>query len=284
VADLPAGTDKLVQYLNEAYGLEKRLEVALGAHLGMATRATYKKRLRAHLAETKRHGREVGKRIKQLGGVAETVDLPGPDVVSEAAQTAVAGVQRAAALAQGGLHVLRGTGEEEKQLKNAKTELASEAEEIGTYSAILTLAETLGDRASATLARSILREERRMASFLEAEIPRLTKAVAKAEVPASQRAGGKRRTAKRTKASAAKGAKAVAAKSTKASAAKSTKASAAKSTKASAAKRTKAASKRTKATATKSAKAATKRAKAATKSTRAVSRAKAKPRARTARA
>ena len=67
MADLPAGKSKLIQYLNEAYGLERRLETALQAHLALATRTAYKQRLRTHLTETKRHAREVAKRIKQLG-------------------------------------------------------------------------------------------------------------------------------------------------------------------------------------------------------------------------
>src|SRR4029078_15595 len=61
---------KLVQYLNEAYGKEKQLEVALEAHIAMTTKAPYKKRLQAHLKETKAHAREVERRIKKLGGEA----------------------------------------------------------------------------------------------------------------------------------------------------------------------------------------------------------------------
>jgi ferritin-like metal-binding protein YciE len=187
MAELSAGDVKLVQYLNEAYGLERRLETALEAHIAMTTQAAYKKRLKQHLSETKRHGREVKKRVKQLGGVATTIDTPGPASVTEAAQAVLSGAQKAAALAQGPLHALRGTGEEEKQLKNAKTEYASESEEIATYSAIETLAETLGDKDTQQLARAIRREEERMRSYLEKQIPRLTKALAKAEIPASQR-------------------------------------------------------------------------------------------------
>ncbi|HEX5852303.1 MAG TPA: DUF892 family protein [Solirubrobacteraceae bacterium] len=178
---------KLIQYLNEAYGLEKRLETALEAHIAMTTQAAYKKRLKQHLSETKRHGREVKKRIKQLGGVAATIDAPGPAPVAEAAQAVLSGAQKAVALAQGPLHMLRGTGEEEKQLKNAKTEYASEAEEIATYSAIEALAETLGDSETKRLVRAIRREEERMRSYLEKQIPRLAKTVARAEIPASQR-------------------------------------------------------------------------------------------------
>lgn len=187
MAELTAGDAKLVQYLNEAYGTEKRLETSLEAHIAMTAKTSYKKRLREHLTETKRHAREVQRRIKQLGGTAETISLPGPDRVEEAAQAVLGGAQKAVALAQGPLHALRGTGEDEKQLKNAKTEYASEAEEIATYTAIATLAEALGDRETQRLARAILREEVRMSTFLEREIPRLAKAVAKAEVPASQR-------------------------------------------------------------------------------------------------
>jgi ferritin-like metal-binding protein YciE len=194
MAELSAGALKLIQYLNEAYGLEKRLETALEAHIAMTTQAAYKKRLKEHWSETKRHGREVEQRVKQLGGVATTVEAPGPASVADAAQAVLSGAQKAAALAQGSLHALRGTGEQEMQLKNAKTEYASESEEIASYSAIETLAEMLGDRETQRLVRAIRREEERMRSYLERQIPRLTKAVAKAEIPASQR-----RSASRTK-------------------------------------------------------------------------------------
>jgi ferritin-like metal-binding protein YciE len=215
--------EKLIQYLNEAYGLEQRLETALQAHIAMAAHAPYKKRLREHLAETKRHGREVSKRIKQLGGEATTVDAPGPAPVAEAAQAVLGGAQKAIALAQGPLHAIRGTGEAEKQLKNAKSEYSDEAEEIATYSAIEALADSVGDSATVKLARSIRREEERMLSYLAKEIPRFTRAVAKAEIPASLRNGAtsaKRSSAKRaakgpagrTSASSARGSKA---KSTK---------------------------------------------------------------------
>lgn len=35
MAELSAGNGKLVQYLNEAFGLEKRLETTLEAHIAM---------------------------------------------------------------------------------------------------------------------------------------------------------------------------------------------------------------------------------------------------------
>ena len=174
---------KLIQYLNEAYSKEKELETALEAHIPLATRATYRKRLQQHLQETKRHARDVERRIKQLGG----------NGTAEIAVAVQATAAKALALAQGPLHAVRGTGEAERQLKNAKTEYANEAEEIATYTSIEALAESVGDRETAQLARAIRRDEERMGAFLERLIPQLTRAVAQAEIPASQRRSATRR-------------------------------------------------------------------------------------------
>jgi ferritin-like metal-binding protein YciE len=204
MAELTAADSKLVQYLNEAYGLEQRLETALEAHVSMTTDAGYRKRLSEHLRETKRHAREVKKRIRQLGGDATTIDPPGPAAVTDAAQAVLGGAQKAVALAQGPLHAIRGTGTEEKHLKNAKTEYANESEEIANYTGIEALAAAIGDKHTQKLAREILREEQRMRSYLEKQIPRFTNAVARAEIPASQRArpAGSRKRSTRTKAKA----------------------------------------------------------------------------------
>jgi ferritin-like metal-binding protein YciE len=187
MADLNERDSKLVQYLTEAYGKEKQLETALQAHIAMTTRAPYKKKLQAHLKETKAHAREVGKRIKQLGGQTNG------GAVTGAAKTAQSAANKAAALAQGPLHAARGTGEQEKLLKNAKTQFQDEAEEIATYTAIETLATAVGDKATAQLAKTIRREEERMSNFLGRLIPTLTKAVATEEIPAAQRSTGRRR-------------------------------------------------------------------------------------------
>jgi ferritin-like metal-binding protein YciE len=192
VAELNARDTKLVQYLNEAFTKEKQLEQALEAHIGMTTLAPYRKRLQQHLSETKRHAREVERRIKRIGG-----DTNGGGVVQEAAGVVQEVAARGAALAQGPIHAVRGTSEQETQLKNARTEFKEEAEEIGTYTMIQNLAEKVGDRDTASLAKAILREEKRMAGFLEKLIPRLTSAVAQAEIPAKERNGSRRRTTTR---------------------------------------------------------------------------------------
>src|SRR5215218_9039482 len=188
MAETSTRDNKLIQYLNEAYGKEKELETSLQAHIGMTTRAPYKKRLQQHLKETKAHARSVERRIKQLGGKAESGSAPGPvgDVTSGMQSVA----SKAVAAAKGPLHAIRGTGEAEKMLKNARTEYHNEFEEIGFYAGIESLAETVGDKDTAKLARSIRREEERMAKFLEKQIAQLAKAVAREEIPAAERNGG----------------------------------------------------------------------------------------------
>src|SRR5204863_307362 len=182
VAQEPNARDtKLIQYLNEAYGKEKQLETALQAHIALTTRPPYKKRLQQHLKETKQHGKLLERRIKKLGGAAEAgPDLPGPtEAVAQLAG-------RAVAAAQGPIHALRGTGEAEKMLKNAKDEYHEEAEEIANYTAIEALATAVGDKDTAKIAKTIRRDEEKMFKFLEKLIPQLMKAVAQVFVAEQQ--------------------------------------------------------------------------------------------------
>jgi ferritin-like metal-binding protein YciE len=204
MADQSTRDLKLIQYLNEAYGKERELETALQAHISMTTKPPYKKRLQQHLTETKGHARQVERRIKQLGGKAEIVPAPGP--IGDAASAVTSAASKAVARAKGPLHAIRGTGEQERMLKNAKTEFWNEHEEIATYQSIETLAETVGDTETARLARGIRREEERMAKFLAGQIPTLTKAVAREEIPARERRreGGRRRRATRSRAGSAR--------------------------------------------------------------------------------
>jgi ferritin-like metal-binding protein YciE len=181
---------KLVQWLNEAHAKEVELEADLTAHIALTQKQSYKKRLRQHLTETKAHKRSVAARIKQLGGSASAGPaLPGvPTAVGEAAGKAVAAVKGQVGAARAVV-----TNQAETHLRNAQEELREEHVEIATYSRIATFAETVGDRETAQLAKTIRREEERMAKFLDAELVRLVKDVVRAEVPRSQRAASTRR-------------------------------------------------------------------------------------------
>ncbi len=182
---------KLIQYMSEAYGKERELEVALQTDIAMTTKQPYKKRLQQHLKETKAHAKALDRRIKKLGGGGQTVQSL---------------VGKATALAKGPLHMIRGSGEQEKLLKNAKTQFTAEQEEISTYLALEVFATKVGDSETAKLARDIRKEEERMAKFLETQIRRLAGATALEEVPAGQRrkASAKKRTTKKRPAKKAK--------------------------------------------------------------------------------
>jgi ferritin-like metal-binding protein YciE len=165
---------KLIQYLSEAYGKERELEMALTTDIAMTTKAPYKKRLQQHLRETKAHAKAVERRIKKLGGGGQTV---------------ASLIGKATAAAKGPLHMIRGSGEQEKLLKNAKTQFTAEQEEISTYLAIEVFATKVGDSETAKLARDIRKEEERMAKFLETQIRQLAGSTAIEEVPTGQRRG-----------------------------------------------------------------------------------------------
>jgi ferritin-like metal-binding protein YciE len=186
---------KLIQYLSEAYGKERELETALQVDIAITTKAPYKKRLQQHLKETKAHAKALDRRIKKLGG--------GGNVVQSL-------VGKATAVAKGPLHMVRGSGEQEKMLKNAKTQFTAEQEEISTYLALETFATKVGDTETAKLARDIRREEERMAKFLEAQVKQLAGATALEEVPAAQRRSASKSKSTRTKKTAKGGAKKVA--------------------------------------------------------------------------
>jgi ferritin-like metal-binding protein YciE len=196
MAATPARDARLVQLLNEAYTKEKQLEVALSAHMQMTTHDDYAKRLKDHLKETKSHASQVSKRIKQLGGTPETVSVPGPEGLTKAAEAVSGALTKAKAAAQGPLHAVRGSGEQERMLHNARTEYQEEAWEIATYTVIDALAAAAGDKPTAKLARDILRQEERMQQFLGALLPELSANVVHDEIPVAEIDGpASRRTA-----------------------------------------------------------------------------------------
>jgi ferritin-like metal-binding protein YciE len=187
---LNARDTKLVQWLGEAHAKEAELEADLTAHIALTEKQSYKKRLRKHLTETKSHKRTVASRIKKLGGELPPANsIPGvPGAVGEVAGKAVAAVKGQVGTARAAV-----TSQPETHLRNAQEELREEHVEIALYTRLETLATEVGDKETAQLARSIRRDEERMAKFLDAELKRLVKDVVRAEVPRDQRATATRR-------------------------------------------------------------------------------------------
>ena len=165
---------KVMQYLSEAQASEQSLVRVLQSQIAMTPRGSYRTALETHLDETRRHAERVGKRLQALGKGGNPVTF-----VMGAVQSVVG---QALAIGKTPLDLVRGSGGEEKVLKNAKDACASEAMEIATYTAIERLAEQVGDDETAELAASIRADEERMLQRILKEIPKLTNAVVRADV------------------------------------------------------------------------------------------------------
>jgi ferritin-like metal-binding protein YciE len=165
---------KIVQYLHEAHASEQALTRVLQSQIAMTPRGSYRSGLETHLDETRDHADRIAQRLDALGhgsnpltvfvGLAETI------------------VGQALALGKTPFDLLRGSGGEEKVLKNAKDACATEALEIATYTAIERLARAVGDDETAALAASILADEEKMLARVMREIPKLTDAVVGSDV------------------------------------------------------------------------------------------------------
>jgi ferritin-like metal-binding protein YciE len=164
---------KIVQYLNEAHGSELALVRQLQAQIAMTPRGSYRDGLETHLNETRGHAERLERRLSELG------QGNNPLQVGLGAVQSVIG--QALALTKTPLDLVRGSGGEEKVLKNAKDSCAAEAQEIATYTALARLARTAGDATTERLAKTVLGDEQKMLDRLLREIPRLTDAVAHAE-------------------------------------------------------------------------------------------------------
>jgi ferritin-like metal-binding protein YciE len=164
---------KIVQYLNEAHGSEQALTRQLQAQIAMTPKGRYRNGLETHLAQTRRHAERVEGRLAELG------QGNNPLQVGLGALESLVG--QALAWTKTPYDLVRGSGGEEKVLKNAKDSCAAEALEIATYTALAQLARTAGDGETERLAKSIMGDEQKMLDRLLKEIPRLTDAVARAE-------------------------------------------------------------------------------------------------------
>jgi ferritin-like metal-binding protein YciE len=162
----------LEQLLHEAHATEKALVTTLQAHITLTPHGDYRLLLERHLTETRRHARAIEERLRELDG--------GAGVFSAGVGLVQTLVGQALALSKGPLDLLRGGADvDEKLLKNARDECATEALEIATYDALEALAQALGDTETARMAARHRAEEERML----AELRRLVPSLARAAVP-----------------------------------------------------------------------------------------------------
>jgi ferritin-like metal-binding protein YciE len=169
-----ASTQKVVQYLGEAHASELALVRVLQSQIAMTPRGSYRSALETHLDETRDHADRVQRRLGDLDA--------GGNPLGAALTLAESLLGQALALGKTPLDLLRGSGGEEKVLKNAKDACATEALEIATYTAIERLARAVDDDETAELAASIRADEERMLARVLREIPKLTAAVVGADI------------------------------------------------------------------------------------------------------
>jgi ferritin-like metal-binding protein YciE len=165
---------KVVQYLEEARATERALVRVLQSQIAMTPRGSYRSGLESHLDETRDHGARVDARLEELG--------QGSNPLMAVVGLAEAVLGQALAIGKAPFDLVRGSGGEEKVLKNAKDACATETLEIATYTAIERLARSVGDEETARLAASIRADEERMLQLVLREIPKLTEAVVGAGV------------------------------------------------------------------------------------------------------
>jgi ferritin-like metal-binding protein YciE len=166
---------KIIQYLGEAHATEMALTRELQSQIAMTPRGSYRSALESHLSETRDHAERVQTRLQELGDGGGNPLTAGLGFVGGV-------LGQALAFGKTPFDLLRGSGGEEKVLKNAKDASASEALEIATYTALERLADRAGDQATAKLAASILADEQKMLERVLREIPKLTDAVFGADV------------------------------------------------------------------------------------------------------
>jgi ferritin-like metal-binding protein YciE len=177
IAQLEAGRQLVIQYLEEAHATEAALVTTLQAHITITPHGSYRELLERHLSETRQQTRAIERRLGELGA--------GGGILSATYGLVQTVVGQVLALSKGPIDLLRGSGGEEKLLKNAKDECATEALEIATYISLEALADAVGDEKTARLAVLHREQEERMLEELREHLPLLTDATVLA------RAGGR---------------------------------------------------------------------------------------------
>jgi len=128
----------------------------------MTTDQGYKKVLQRHLKETQDQVTNIQDRLDELGG-----DTGGVlKLVSGATTLARDAIGQVLVLSKGPLDAVRTPNQQERMLKNAKDECATEALEIATYDALEATAQAAGDTKTAKLAADHRKQEEKMLADL----------------------------------------------------------------------------------------------------------------------
>lgn len=172
IGQLEAGRMLVIQQLEEAHAAEGAAITTHRAHIAMTPEGPYRKLLERHLEETRNQASQLQERLTELGANRSVIAAG-----FGAAQTVIG---QALALSKGPVDLVRGRAGEEKLFKNAKDEVATEAQEIATYDGLEATARAVGDGKTAELAVRIRGQEERQLAALRAQLPALANATVRA--------------------------------------------------------------------------------------------------------
>lgn len=145
--------DELIEWLRDAYAMEKAMELALKKQIETKNvSALMRDQAALHLAETRHHAEAVGDCLKQLGSDTSTL------------KTAMAR----------GLEIMKGASTAfsgDHRVKDLLGICAAEHFEIACYTALRAGAARFGIFEIVETCNRILKEEQRMADWLEANLP-----------------------------------------------------------------------------------------------------------------
>jgi ferritin-like metal-binding protein YciE len=163
---MTSAEERLMQWLRDAHAAEEHGETML---TGMADRIKnypkLKARIKKHIGETKHQAKLVRSCIKRREGKTSIIKDTGGKLIATG-------------------QALSGMFVGDEVMKGSLASYTIEAMEIASYRILISAANYVGDKETARICKKILAEEEAMASWLEKNIPALTKQyLAREETP-----------------------------------------------------------------------------------------------------
>ena len=145
----------LIAWLKDAYAMEKSIINILKVHAKEAKNyPEIQEKIKQHMEVTEDQAERIKQRLEEMGQKTSTLKTLSGKFM-------------------GKVQAYGTKFDEDKIVKNALAEHATEAFEMGAYEAIKTAAEKLEDGATVELAQSLFNEEREMKDWLEERLPML---------------------------------------------------------------------------------------------------------------
>lgn len=161
--------DTYVAWLKDAYSMETTLISALQNHAKDARDyPELRNGLETHLEQTRRHAELIKSCIERNGASASAL------------KTGLSNIT-------GQMKNMMNASAADEVVKNTLDDFVAEHLEIGSYIALITAAEQLGDQETAAVCRQILQQEQEAARIVESQIPVVTRGALRKEATAGSR-------------------------------------------------------------------------------------------------